>query len=233
MFSKLFSLTSYAALAAAAVVSIDVSSSSGAIAFSPNSATANVGDEVVFNWQAGGHSVVQGQGTNAACQPMANGFFGGFQSPPATFTIQVNDTNPIWFYCSTSGHCQAGMVGVINPPQGQSVQDYAKAAGSASSNPSPNVPPGSGGVLQKSGGTPTLSGGSSNTASGSSTGSGSSTSSTSTSTGSSGNSGPYGGGGGTTTSSSSSSSSSKGAASGYDIPTAFALLLAGAFAAYM
>jgi len=116
MFSKLFTLSAYAALAAAAVVSIDVSSSSGAIAFSPNSATAGVGDQVVFNWRSGGHSVVQGQGTNAACQPMDKGFFGGFQSPPATFTILVNDTNPIWFYCSTPNHCQQGMVGVINPP---------------------------------------------------------------------------------------------------------------------
>ena len=116
MFSKLLALSAYTTLAAAAVVSIDVSSSSGAFSFSPNSATAKVGDEVVFNWRAGGHSVVQGQGTNAACQPMNNGFFGGFQQPPATFTIQVNDTNPIWCYCSTAGHCQNGMVGVINPP---------------------------------------------------------------------------------------------------------------------
>jgi hypothetical protein len=34
------------------------------------------------------------------------------------FTITINDTNPIWLYCSqTQGsHCQAGMAMVINPP---------------------------------------------------------------------------------------------------------------------
>jgi len=116
MFSKLLALSAYTTLAAAAVVSIDVSSSSGALTFNPNSATANMGDEVVFTFRAGGHTIVQGQGTNAACQPMANGFFAGMQQPPTTFTVQVNDTKPIWFYCSTLGHCQQGMVGVINPP---------------------------------------------------------------------------------------------------------------------
>jgi len=116
MLSKLFALNAYVALAAAAILTIDVPSPSGALTFSPNSVTANQGDTIVFNWQAGGHSVVQGQGSSAACQPAAGGFFGGFQEPPTTFAVEVNNTNPIWFYCSTPGHCQVGMVGVINPP---------------------------------------------------------------------------------------------------------------------
>jgi hypothetical protein len=32
------------------------------------------------------------------------------------FTVMVNSTDPIWFYCGQVGHCQGGMVGVINPP---------------------------------------------------------------------------------------------------------------------
>lgn len=32
------------------------------------------------------------------------------------FTLTINDTNPIWLYCAQVGHCQAGMVAVINPP---------------------------------------------------------------------------------------------------------------------
>lgn len=35
---------------------------------------------------------------------------------PVVFTITINDTTPIWYYCDHIGHCQAGMVGVINPP---------------------------------------------------------------------------------------------------------------------
>jgi hypothetical protein len=35
------------------------------------------------------------------------------------FQIKVNDTNPIWGYCSQTGHCQQGMVFSINaPPNG-------------------------------------------------------------------------------------------------------------------
>lgn len=115
MFSKLLDLSTFAALAAAATLSVDVSSSSGALTFSPNSMTANMGDTVVFTFQKGGHTVTQGQ-QSSACQPESNGFYSGTQSPPTTFTIEVNSTDPMWFYCSTPGHCQAGMVGVINPP---------------------------------------------------------------------------------------------------------------------
>jgi len=30
------------------------------------------------------------------------------------FTILINNTNPIWIYCSQVQHCQKGMVMVIN-----------------------------------------------------------------------------------------------------------------------
>lgn len=59
------------------------------------------------------------------CQPLDNGkgFFSGFTpaaSPdveaPTTFTIKVENTTPIWVYCSqTNGdHCQKGMSMAIN-----------------------------------------------------------------------------------------------------------------------
>lgn len=31
------------------------------------------------------------------------------------YTITINNTQPIFFYSPVAGHCQAGMVGVINP----------------------------------------------------------------------------------------------------------------------
>ncbi|KAH0536386.1 hypothetical protein FGG08_006736 [Glutinoglossum americanum] len=34
------------------------------------------------------------------------------------FAVDINDTNPVWLYCAQVGHCQAGMVAVINPPSG-------------------------------------------------------------------------------------------------------------------
>lgn len=120
MYSNVLTVSAFAALAAAATVNIQVSDSSGSLTFSPNSATANMGDTVVFTFAQGGHTVTEGQ-QSSACQPMDGGFYSGTQSPPTTFTVNVNDTNPMWFYCSTPGHCQAGMVGVINPPYVSSI----------------------------------------------------------------------------------------------------------------
>ena len=45
-----------------------------------------------------------------------------------TFVVNVTSTDPIWFYCSLSSHCQSGMAGVVNPPSGQSITDYTNAA---------------------------------------------------------------------------------------------------------
>lgn len=72
------------------------------------------------------HSVVQST-FDQPCQPIQNnmpsasGFFSGFMPVKAgaemkpSYTIMVNDTKPIWYYCSQGDHCQKGMVGVINP----------------------------------------------------------------------------------------------------------------------
>ena len=72
------------------------------------------------------HSVVQST-FDQPCQPIknnmpsTNGFFSGFMPVKAgaammpSYTIMVNDTKPIWYYCSQGDHCQDGMVGVINP----------------------------------------------------------------------------------------------------------------------
>lgn len=72
------------------------------------------------------HSVVQST-FDQPCQPIKNnmpsatGFFSGFMPVKAnasmmpSYTIMVNDTKPIWYYCSQGDHCQDGMVGVINP----------------------------------------------------------------------------------------------------------------------
>jgi len=57
------------------------------------------------------------QMTDAAAA--TNAFYSGFmptdQMGQITYTIQVKDTNPVWFYCSQGKHCQNGMVGAINP----------------------------------------------------------------------------------------------------------------------
>lgn len=82
-------------------------------------------DDSADNKYSQNHSVVQST-FDQPCQPIQNimpnvtGFFSGFMPVAAgatempVYTIAVNDTRPIWFYCSQGRHCQAGMVGVIN-----------------------------------------------------------------------------------------------------------------------
>lgn len=109
------------ALLSAAIVSaktIEVQVGSSGLTFTPNNVTAAVGDEVQFTFYPADHNVVQGSFANP-CMPMDGGFYSGFMptsSGPAnkTFTITVNNTTPIWFYCGQGKHCESGMVGVIN-----------------------------------------------------------------------------------------------------------------------
>ena len=97
-----------------------VSVGNGALAYSPDTITAAIGDTIEFHFFAPLHSVAQSN-FSAPCTPSTNGFFSGDISTSSgenadVFSIVVNDTNPIWFYCVIPTHCQLGMSGVINPP---------------------------------------------------------------------------------------------------------------------
>jgi plastocyanin len=92
------------------------------LTFTPNVTSANAGTKLEFHFYPKSHSVAQSSFANP-CQPNTNGtsFFSG--AVPTTegananvFTVDVNDTKPIWFYCGTPTHCQQGMVGAVNVP---------------------------------------------------------------------------------------------------------------------
>jgi len=135
--------SSFLALAAsvsAATISIDVGEN-GSLKFNPDTVTAAMGDSLEFHFYAGGHSVVSST-FSSPCVPATDAFFSGYipgtSSGDTTFVVDVNSTDPIWFYCSLADHCELGMVGVVNPPPGKTVSDYAKAAeavGAASAPP--------------------------------------------------------------------------------------------------
>ncbi|KAF4624260.1 hypothetical protein G7Y89_g13916 [Cudoniella acicularis] len=117
----------------------------GDLAFSPNSSTAAMGDTLEFHFFAGGHSVVSST-FNSPCIPSSNAFYSGYipggSAGNDTFIVNVNSTDPIWFYCSLNDHCKAGMVGVVNPPSGESISDYAAAAAQVAKASAPLVPEG-------------------------------------------------------------------------------------------
>ncbi|KAJ5624328.1 cupredoxin [Penicillium lagena] len=120
--------------------------------FEPDTLMVSPGDEVEFHFFPGDHSVAQAAFNNP-CQPMSSssfysGSFPGSSESSNVFVLTVNDTNPIWFYCGQVGHCQAGMVGVINPPSSgaDTLEAFKKAAsGTKSSNVPAMV---QGGVIQ-------------------------------------------------------------------------------------
>jgi len=113
------------------------------LTFNPSSVVVAPGHSVVFQFYPGNHSVVQGS-FDTPCQPLSGtGFYSGFvdsSSGPASqvFTVPVNSSDPFWFYCGQTSHCQSGMVGVINPPSsGQTLAQYHSSAASSNSSSSP------------------------------------------------------------------------------------------------
>jgi len=105
----------------------------GGIKFTPSTTTAAIGDTLQFHFYtgAGSHSVVEGM-FSSPCVPTTNAFFSGYipgsTKGEMTFVVNVTSTDPIWFYCSLASHCADGMVGVVNPPADQTIEQYAAAA---------------------------------------------------------------------------------------------------------
>jgi len=114
-----------APLALAAVHDITVGSPSGQTIYTPNAISAEVGDQVVFHFEQKNHTVTQSSFA-APCTQKDGGFNSGFMPVAAnvtsdfpTFTITVNDTNPIWVFCDQNAglptsHCGMGMVFAVN-----------------------------------------------------------------------------------------------------------------------
>jgi len=97
----------------------------GGLVFDPPAIGAAVGDQVVFTFAPKAHSVTQSSFANP-CGPKEGGFDSGLIPVPdnttgnfPTWTLTVNDTNPIWAYCkaaanTANSHCGKGMVFAIN-----------------------------------------------------------------------------------------------------------------------
>ncbi|KAJ6024689.1 hypothetical protein N7540_005486 [Penicillium herquei] len=103
--------------------------------FNPDTIHVPAGGVVEFHFYPGDHSVAQAAFDNP-CHPMSDtSFFSGFMESAIdgkpVWSLTVNDTHPIWFYCGQVGHCQAGMVGVINPSGSDTLNAFKSAASSA------------------------------------------------------------------------------------------------------
>lgn len=121
-------LAALATLASAETVHVVKVGLNGTQTYEPNDFTAAVGDMVQFQFFGGNHTATQSTFENP-CQPVAaftnnTGFHTGFipaaaseaMGMRAVYTIQVNNTNPLWIYCAQGKHCENGMAMVINKP---------------------------------------------------------------------------------------------------------------------
>jgi len=105
------------------------------LTFTPNVTTAAVGSTLEFHFFPKTHSVAQSSFASP-CVPNTSGtsfFSGGFVTASGenatTFSVKVNATTPIWFYCGYPGHCEKGMVGAVNvPADGSKTLEQFKAA---------------------------------------------------------------------------------------------------------
>ncbi|KAH7889990.1 hypothetical protein F5I97DRAFT_1949095 [Phlebopus sp. FC_14] len=96
------------------------------LAFSPSNISAQVGDTVTFQFMQRNHTATQSTFADP-CRPLTLtstsgqvGFDSGFMPVSAnattfpTYTIQINNTTPVWVYCKQTSHCGQGMVFSVN-----------------------------------------------------------------------------------------------------------------------
>ncbi|KIK95730.1 hypothetical protein PAXRUDRAFT_826712 [Paxillus rubicundulus Ve08.2h10] len=106
------------------------------LTFTPSNISAQVGDTVTFQFMQKNHTATQSTFANP-CRDLTStstsgqvGFDSGYipVSAGATttpvYTIQINDTSPVWVYCKQTGHCGQGMVFSVNAVE-SSADNYA------------------------------------------------------------------------------------------------------------
>jgi plastocyanin len=95
-----------------------VAPTKGTFRMVPFATNASVGDTILFQWGADGHTVTKSSEL-LPCNKSADNpvFASGIQNKSFVFTQVVNDTNPTFYYCGVPTHCEKGMFGIINPAQ--------------------------------------------------------------------------------------------------------------------
>ncbi|SJL05772.1 uncharacterized protein ARMOST_09108 [Armillaria ostoyae] len=121
----------------ATVYDVQVGGANGTLVYDPEAISAQPGDQVVFHFNPKNHTVTQSSFADP-CGPKEGGLDSGFMpvaanstdSPP-TWTMTVNDTQPIWVYCkqaakTPASHCGQGMVFAVNCGQDGSPNSFTK-----------------------------------------------------------------------------------------------------------
>lgn len=122
----------------------DIQEKQGGNTFVPDVVLAEAGDTILFQFYPTNHSVIRAE-YGYPCIPYEDtgvdkvGFFSGFKpvdailTDPPTWTLLINDTDPVFYYCGAPGSCiNYEMVGVINPNATTSLQHQKDLASQSS-----------------------------------------------------------------------------------------------------
>ncbi|TFK42337.1 hypothetical protein BDQ12DRAFT_676030 [Crucibulum laeve] len=171
-----FTTIAAALIPAVAVYAADITIAVGAnngLVFDPPSVTAQLNDNLIFQFMSKNHSVTQSTFANPCTK---SGIDSGFQAvTPGNvpqWNVTVNDpTTPLWMFCAQTNpanHCQAGMVFAVNPPADKTFDMFQAAAkalaatsGASSAAPGASGSAGASGVSGAAGATGGVSGASS------------------------------------------------------------------------
>ncbi|THH10500.1 hypothetical protein EW145_g1281 [Phellinidium pouzarii] len=115
--------------------------------YDPPTTDALEGDKIMFLFSGVIHGVTQSS-FDAPCSPLQGGFSSGLtgtnntpNAPIPVWELTIsNVSETIWFFCEATqpeSHCQAGMVGAINPPSVSMFNQFQAAAKSVSGTPAP------------------------------------------------------------------------------------------------
>jgi len=110
----------------------DVVVGNGGNIFSPESYSNVVqGDTIRFNFNyTHPHSASQSSFDSPCSALSPQALDSGVIQSSSQFSVPINDTSSLWFYCKVQGHCKSGMVFAVNPSDDQPLAAFkAKATG--------------------------------------------------------------------------------------------------------
>lgn len=157
------------ALGLAQAATFDVIVGAGGLKFQPSSVAAAVGDTInfVFNVPGTNHTATLSTFGTPCVASMPGVVDSGFNAvkadDPTTFrnwSITLDKTDPLWFYCAQGKHCQNGMVFAVNPTADKTFDKFVQnaAAGGNSTAASSSGAPAASGSASASSGAPAASG---------------------------------------------------------------------------
>ncbi|GES99194.1 hypothetical protein RCL_jg9307.t1 [Rhizophagus clarus] len=96
-------------------INVNVGGPNGEIIFDPQTVSANVGDNIIFTWISGKHSVIESDAAGSCTKSIKPNAFSsdGAFVPPNVLTLPVINIGKTWFYCDYANHCANGMYGTL------------------------------------------------------------------------------------------------------------------------